>query len=82
MVQATFTISGADFNAEIFEQIKNFINSKGQNFEVFIKIKTTESREEMRSRIEQSAAEMERGENTVFFTGEEFETFLEKVSTK
>ena len=82
MIQATFTVSGSDFNADIFEQIKAFINSKGQDFEVVVKIKTKESREEMRSRIEQSAAEMERGENTVFFTGEEFENFLEQRSTK
>ena len=53
------------------------INKLKNDVEIFIKIKDKESREEMRQRIEQSAAEMERGENVVSFSGEEFEHFLQ-----
>ena len=77
MVQATFTVSGNDFTSDVFEQIKQFVNGNGQDMEVFIKIKNKESREEMRRRIEQSATEMERGENVISFSGEEFEHFLQ-----
>lgn len=80
MVQATFTVSGNDFTPDVFEQIKQFINGSGQDVEIFIKVKTKESRELMRQRIEQSAAEMERGENVISFSGEEFENLLETLS--
>jgi hypothetical protein len=72
MVQATFTVSGSDFTAEVFEQIRTFVRSQ-KECEVFIKVTMKESREQMRKRIEQSAAEMGRGENTVFLSGEAFE---------
>jgi predicted DNA-binding protein (UPF0278 family) len=73
MVKATFTISGSDFNADIFEQIKAFINGKGQNFEVSINVKTKETREEMRERIEKSMDDAEKGINQIHFTGDEYE---------
>jgi low affinity Fe/Cu permease len=82
MVQATFTVSGADFNAEVFEQIKAFINGKGQNFEVFIKVKTTETREEMRSRIEKVMDDTEKGINLINFTGDEYNNLIQKLSPK
>lgn len=81
MVQATFTVSGKDFTPDVFEQIRQFVNGNGRDVEIFIKIKDRESREEMRQRIEHSAAEMERGENTVSFTGEEYDNLVKKLST-
>lgn len=71
MVQATFTVSGSDFNADVFEQIKAFINSKGQDFEVFIKIKPKESPNEMRKRIENAMDDTEKGINLIHFTGDD-----------
>ena len=71
MIQATFTVSGSDFNADIFEQIKAFINSKGQDFEVLIKIKPKESPIEMRKRIENAMDDTEKGINLINFTGDE-----------
>ena len=73
MIQATFTVSGSDFNADIFEQIKAFINSKGQDFEVLIKIKPKESPNEMRKRIENAMDDTEKGINLLNFTGDEIE---------
>ncbi len=77
MVQATFTVSGNDFTPDVFEQIRQYVNGSGRDVEIFIKIKDKEPREQMRRRIEQSAAEMERGENIVSFSGDAFENFLE-----
>ena len=71
MIQATFTVSGSDFNADVFEQIKAFINSKGQDFEVLIKIKPKESPNEMRKRIENAMDDTEKGINLINFTGDE-----------
>lgn len=79
MVKATFTISGSDFNADIFEQIKAFINGKGQNFEVSINLKTKETREEMRERIEKSMDDAEKGINQIHFTGEEYENLVKNL---
>lgn len=81
MVQATFTVSGNDLTSDVFEQIKQFVNGSERDLEVFIRIKDKEPREQMRRRIEQSAAKMERRENVISFSGEEFENFLETLST-
>jgi uncharacterized protein YbjQ (UPF0145 family) len=79
MVKATFTISGSDFNADIFEQIKAFINGRGQNFEVSINVKTKETREEMRERIEKSMEDVEQGINLIHFTGEEYGNLVKNL---
>ena len=80
MVQATFTVSGSDFNADVFEQIKAFINSKGQDFEVFIKIKPKESPKEMRQRIENAMDDTEKGINLINFTGDQYDSLIKKLS--
>jgi hypothetical protein len=79
MVKATFTISGSDFNADIFEQIKAFINGKGQNFEVSINVKTKETRSEMLERIEKSMDDAEKGINQIHFTGEEYDSLVKNL---
>jgi low affinity Fe/Cu permease len=82
MIQASFTISSSDFNAEIFEKIKSLLNGNGREYEVSIKVKPKETREEMRQRIEKSAATMERGENIVHVAGEDFDNFMNQLLTK
>ena len=82
MVQATFTVSGSDFNADVFEQIKAFINSKGQDFEVFIKIKPKESAIEMRKRIENAMDDTEKGINLINLTGDDYDSLIHKLSIK
>ena len=80
MIQATFTVSGSDFNADVFEQIKAFINSKGQDFEVLIKIKPKESPNEMRKRIENAMDDTEKGINLINFTGDEYDNLVNQLS--
>ncbi len=80
MVQATFTVSGSDFNADVFEQIKAFINNKGQDFEVFIKIKPKESSTEMRKRIENAMDDTEKGINLINLTGDDYNSLINQLS--
>ncbi len=83
MVQATFTISAEDFNDEIFDKIKTYL--KGQQAFVTISIQKEpsaspkkETREEYFEKLDKSIAELERGENIVSFTVEEFQKFTKK----
>ena len=65
MIQATFTISGSDFNTDIIEKIKNLIIGNSQDFEVFIRVKTKETDDEMRQRIETAMNDVEHGANLI-----------------
>ncbi len=80
MSQATFHISAADFNEAIFDKIKNFI--KGQNAEVVIKVKTLETPEQAKARIDQSIYEIENKANLVTFSFEEFVEFSNNIIKK
>jgi hypothetical protein len=63
MVQATFNISSCDFDQILFDKIKSFI--EGKDAEIQVRIKSKESKEEMRLRIEKAMDETERGENLI-----------------
>jgi hypothetical protein len=80
MVQATFTVSGAEFNAELIERIKSLFVLNGQPYEVFIRVKRKETSEEMKSRIERSIKNMEEGKQLVTLSGDEFETLVAQLS--
>lgn len=82
MMQATFTISGSEFNADIVEKIKNFVNGNSQDFEVFIRVKSKESDVEMRQRIEKAMNDVENGANLVSFTPNEYENLVKQLSSK
>ena len=80
MVQATFTISGSEFNTDIIEKIKYFINGSSQDFEVFIRVKSKESDVEMRQRIEKSMNDVENGANLISFTSNEYGNLVKQLS--
>jgi low affinity Fe/Cu permease len=82
MVQATFTVSGSEFNAQIFEQIRQFISNSGKEFEVMIKVKTKETPEEMRLRIEKAMDDTEKGINLIHFSGNDYEELVQKLTHK
>jgi hypothetical protein len=73
MREATLNVTGSEFNSDLIKRINALLNGNIKDFEFQIRIKAKESSEEMRRRIEEAAAEMERGENTVLFTAEEFD---------
>lgn len=82
MIQATFTLSGSEFNNELVEKIKALLKESSQNFEIFIRVKAKESPEDIKRRIEEAAEELERGENTVFFTPAEYEMLTQNLSKR
>lgn len=82
MVQATFTISGEEFTEEVFKKIKNYL--RGQSASVTIRIETipgeamlTESGSNYFLQLDQSLAELDRGEGLPF-SKEEFEALAKK----
>jgi len=82
MVQATFTVSDTEFNAELVERIKSIFAVKGQQFDVVIRVKRKETPQEAKERIDQSIENIERGEQLVTFYGEEFEALAAQLSNK
>lgn len=82
MVQATFTVSDTEFNAELVERIKSVFAVKGQQFEVFIRVKRKETSQEAKERIDRSIENIENGEHIVAFSGEEFDALVGQLSSK
>ena len=80
MVQAVFNISSSDFDQQLFDKIKSFI--EGRDSDIQVRIKHKESHAEMRKRIEQSMDETVRGENLISFTGVEYEELVKNLSNK
>jgi hypothetical protein len=80
MVQAVFNISSNDFDQQLFNKIKSFI--EGSDSDIQVRIKHKESRQEMRQRIEEAMDETVRGENLISFTGDEYETLVKNLSNK
>jgi divalent metal cation (Fe/Co/Zn/Cd) transporter len=81
-MQAIFTITGAELSPTLFEQIKSLFQGEAHNFEVVIRVKSKETQEEGRKRLEQRMLEMERDENVVKFTGDEFDTLAKQLSKR
>jgi hypothetical protein len=71
MSQATFSIPAQDFDFAMFEKIKTFLQD--QNAEVFIRIKTKETIQETKYRIDNAITDIEQGSNLVSFSMSEFE---------
>jgi len=82
MTQATFNVNGAEFNNDLIERIKFLLNGNIKDFEVQIRIKTKESRQAVRQRIDQSIENIERKSNLVAFDPEEYEELTQKLSQK
>ena len=82
MINATFTLSGTDFDTALVEKIKNLLNGNGKNFEIFIHVKAKETRTEMRERIETSMEDVENGQNLIEFSPEAYENLLQTLSAK
>gem|GEM_PF-6144272 len=59
MKKATFRISADEFNFEFLEKIKLFFNDSLDDFEVVISIKSKETPEEAKCRIDKSIENIE-----------------------
>ena len=75
-------VTGSEFNSDLIKRINALLNGNIKDFEFQIRIKARESREEMRRRIEESIENIERGENLVEFSPEEYETLVQKLSQR
>jgi len=82
MNQATFSIPGSEFNEEIFERIKNLLGIDRSEFDVFIRVKRKETPAQMKKRIEESIQNIEKRENLITFTGQEYEQLVQKLSNQ
>lgn len=82
MDQATFSITGSEFNEELFERIKNLIGLDRAEFDIFIRVKRKETPAQMKRRIEESIQNIEKRENLLTFTGEEYEQLVQKLSNQ
>jgi hypothetical protein len=82
MVQATFTVSDIEFNAELVERIKSVFAAKGEQFEVVIRVKRKETTQEAKERIDRSIENIEKGEPLVAFTPSEFKILVNQLSSK
>ena len=85
MVQATFTISSTDFTDEIIEKIRAYLN--GQRAVVTINIQSEpgasvpkQTREEYFAQLDRALSDIERGEQLVSFSLEEFEASVHPTS--
>ncbi|MBC7775801.1 MAG: hypothetical protein H7246_10245 [Phycisphaerae bacterium] len=82
MTQATLNVTGAEFNSDLIERIKFLLNGNIKDFDFQIRIKTKESGQEMRQRIDESIENIERKSNLVEFSPEEYEELTQKLSQR
>lgn len=78
MIQATFTVTLSEFNSDLIDKIKALLNgANGQEAEIFISLRPKkplfrETRESYFARLEAAKHEIEKGQNLVSFTDDEF----------
>jgi|APTNR8051073442_1049403.scaffolds.fasta_scaffold00580_10 hypothetical protein len=80
MLQATFTVSGAELTGELLEKIKNLFHGDSTNFEVTISVRPKEDPETARARIDRSIENIENQNNLVALSPEEYETVVKQLS--
>lgn len=80
MLQATFRISGSELTTELLEKIKSMFIGDSKDFEVIISVKPKESPEDQKLRIDRSIENIERKENLVAFSPEEYDSLVRQLS--
>lgn len=80
MLQATIKISGSELTSEFLEKIKSLFTGDSKDFEVTISVKPKETPEAAKLRIDRSIESIERKENLVAFSPEEYETLVRQLS--
>ena len=79
MANITLSISSVEFNTEIIDKIKLLFD--GRDFDIIIRAKEKETREQMRSRIEKAMGDVERGENLVSFSSGQYDNLVKQLSS-
>jgi restriction endonuclease len=87
MVETTFKITSlAEFNEGLIEKIRSFVSGSDVEITVNVrpkpKAKSFNNQEETNRRIVQAMREVERGENMVTFTNQEFDALIQKLDVE
>lgn len=82
MTQTALNVTGVEFNSDLIERIKFLLNGNITEFEFQILIKSKESQQEMRRRIDESIENIERKANLVEFSPEEYEELTQKLAQR
>lgn len=77
-MQATIKINESELDYSFFKKLKTLF--KGGEFEIGIKTQKDLLQEEYRKKIDKSIENIERGENLIEYSGEEFESLITKLS--
>jgi len=80
MLQATFTVSGAELTGELLEKIKSLFHGDSTNFEVTISVRPKEDPESARARIDRSIENIENQNNLVALSPDEYEAVIKQLS--
>ncbi len=80
MSNITLNISSEEFNIETINKIKSLFN--GRDFDISIRAKEKETREQMRTRIEKALNDTETGENLINFSAVQYEHLVKQLSSK
>ncbi len=79
-MEATIKINEAEFDYSFFKKVKNLF--KGGEIEIGGKTQNDLRKEKYRQKIDKSIENIERGENLIEFSGEEFEALVAKLSNQ
>lgn len=80
MLHATFRISGSELTTDFLEKIKSLFIGDSKDFDVIISVKPKESPEAQKLRIDRSIENIERRENLVAFSSEEYDSLVRQLS--
>ena len=80
MANITLNISSAELNAEMLDKIKLLFN--GRDFDITIRAKEKETREQMRQRIEKALDDVQHNENLIGFSESQYENLVKQLTSK
>ena len=80
MASITLNISSTEFSTDTINKIKSIFN--GRDFDITIRAKEKETNEQMRLRIEKALDDVERSENLIGFTSEQYDHLVKQLSIK
>jgi hypothetical protein len=82
-MEAIIKLKLSELKADLLGVIQKMFNGQSVEIEIHVRhapsVLTKETKEEYRLRIERAVQNIEKGENVVQFTGEEFEELMTKM---
>ena len=78
MANITLNITSEEFSTETINKIKALFD--GRDFDITIRAKEKETREQMRLRIEKALDDVERSENLIGFSSDQYDNLVKQLS--